>query len=227
MKKVKGFNNYFIDCRGNIYSDYSGVLLEMTPQINRDGYKVINLLLDGKSYHRRINRLVAEAFVTNPRPGEFYVVHHKDDDRLNNYYKNLEWCTANMNNDYKVAADRHARGTTSGLAKLTDEQVIEIYQRLLEGAPLKISKDYGISERAVSRIKDKTTWGHILKDFPDIPIRERKEVCSSDTVEQICSLLEKGCRQKDVCELLGVDKQIVSAIYRRVRFVNISSKYNW
>lgn len=227
MKEVKDFSNYLIDEYGNIFSNHSGCLVEMTPQINRDGYKVINLILDGKSYHRRINRLVAEVYVNNPNPETFNVVHHKDDDRQHNYYKNLEWCTARMNNDYKVEAERHARGTTSGLAKVTDDQVIEIYQRLLNGAPLKISKEYNISERAVSRIKDKSTWEHLLKDFPDIPKRHRNPPCPKDTIEQVCVMLSNGARQRDICANLGLDKQVVSGIYRRVKFVDISSKYTW
>ena len=46
----------------------------------------------------RVHRLVSYIFVY--KPIEFthkYVVNHIDNNRLNNYFKNLEWCTSNEN----------------------------------------------------------------------------------------------------------------------------------
>lgn len=45
-----------------------------------------------------VSRLVAIAFVENPKPLEYDIVCHRDDNPQNNYYKNLEW--GNPLNEY-------------------------------------------------------------------------------------------------------------------------------
>lgn len=58
-----------------------------------DGY--VYCSIKGKSF--RVHRLVAEKFITNPKPNEYDVVNHKDGDKQNNHHTNLEWCTHGMN----------------------------------------------------------------------------------------------------------------------------------
>lgn len=45
----------------------------------------------------RVHRLVAEYYVENPKPREYDIVNHKDGDKSNNHYTNLEWCNASIN----------------------------------------------------------------------------------------------------------------------------------
>lgn len=66
------------------------------------------LCVDGKKSMPMVHRLVAAAFVENPRG--YPEVNHKDGNKLNNHANNLEWVTRSMNN-------KHAWDT--GLQKVT------------------------------------------------------------------------------------------------------------
>lgn len=59
------------------------------------GYNRINLYIEGKRKNFFVHRLVAEAFVEGYKEG--YQVNHKDGNKRNNYYENLEWVTPRDN----------------------------------------------------------------------------------------------------------------------------------
>lgn len=95
-KQVSGYENaYLVNEYGQV-KRIGGSLLR--PQIRSDGYYQYQLSLNGKRSMKKIHRLVAEAFVPNPRGVN--IVNHIDGDKTNNYYKNLEWCTSAENNQH-------------------------------------------------------------------------------------------------------------------------------
>jgi len=67
----------------------------MTLGINGVGYRKVELSSDGAVKTLSVHRLVALAFIPNPLNLE--VVHHKDEDRLNNRTENLEWVSGQKN----------------------------------------------------------------------------------------------------------------------------------
>lgn len=70
----------------------------------RKNYYFVGLHKDSKITLRNIHRLVAEAFVPNPR--NLPQVNHRDEVKTNNYATNLEWCTASYNTRYGGAIKR-------------------------------------------------------------------------------------------------------------------------
>ena len=62
------------------------------------GYMFVNLKMNGNSKQIYVHRLVAFAFVCGYKDG--LVVNHKDENRLNNDYLNLEWVTQKYNSNY-------------------------------------------------------------------------------------------------------------------------------
>jgi len=96
-KEIEGFSNYQISNYGRVCSlqrkGTKGGILKAVP--DKDGYMRVHLYKDKKSYHRKVHRLVAKAFI--PNPNNYPQINHKDGIKNNNYYKNLEWSTVKEN----------------------------------------------------------------------------------------------------------------------------------
>lgn len=64
----------------------------------RTNYLGITLSKDNTHKNFIVHRLVAEAFIPNPKG--LPCVNHKDENKLNNNAENLEWCTSKYNSNY-------------------------------------------------------------------------------------------------------------------------------
>lgn len=67
----------------------------LTPQPNEKGYLMVHLYNGAKKKTAKVHRLVAEAFVPNPR--NLPEVNHHDGNKRNNAASNLEWSTRQEN----------------------------------------------------------------------------------------------------------------------------------
>lgn len=103
MRAVEGYDGYFVDREGRVYSNKSGKIRQLKTSICYNGYEMISLHSKGKKvYHALIHRLVAKAYI--PNPDNLPEVNHKDKVRNNNHVDNLEWCTrkANLYDSYET-----------------------------------------------------------------------------------------------------------------------------
>jgi hypothetical protein len=94
MKQIKNFENYLIDEFGMVYNTNTKKYLKLSNNYNN--YKIITLGKGGIKKQFRINRLVAEAFLPNPKNKS--QVNHIDGNKSNNHISNLEWSTPLENN---------------------------------------------------------------------------------------------------------------------------------
>ena len=97
-----------------------------TPILSTPGYYTVCLSKDGKvSYSVGIHRLVAEAFVENTDKTKTEV-NHKDGNKLNNYYENLEWVTRKENNEHAIKSG--LRKYVKSIEQYTlDDELVNIF----------------------------------------------------------------------------------------------------
>lgn len=103
---------------------------EIKHQINKKGYHYV-YLRSGMVKNMRVSRMVALKY--HPNPMGYPEVNHKDGDKDNNFWKNLEWCTGEMNREHSLNNRLARRGENHRQAKLKDEEVLEIRRRIWAG----------------------------------------------------------------------------------------------
>ena len=93
LKTVKGFEDYAVTNDGRVWS-WKGKGHWMKLE-NLKGYLRTSFKKNGKNYHRRVHRLVAETYLDNP--DNFPVVEHKNNIKTDNRKENLFWSTQKNN----------------------------------------------------------------------------------------------------------------------------------
>ena len=157
---IKGFDNYSISNFGNLKNNKTNRLRVQSK--DSSGYACCTLSLKGKTYTKSIHRLVAETFIYNRfnKPQ----VNHKDGNKLNNRYDNLEWCTSSENlkhaydTDLKVAT----KGEANGQSKLTAEQVKYIRENYVkysrEKGSYALARMFGVSSTTILDVIKEKNW---------------------------------------------------------------------
>ena len=99
LKLIKGSETDYITPTGKIYKDYeNNMFFPKSCFINKhNGYLYCNITYPEGQRQRRVHILVAEAYVFNPKPEEYNIVMHKDNDKSNPNASNLIWGTTSQN----------------------------------------------------------------------------------------------------------------------------------
>lgn len=132
-----------------------------TNYIDKDGYLRVWVKTSFGRKFIPVHRIVAMTFVKGFALKK--VVNHKDGDRKNNYYKNLEWITASEN-------ERHARnvlgkkclGEKASRSKLKTQDIIAI--RRLRELGLRysdIASTFPVSQSQIARVCKRKNWPHV------------------------------------------------------------------
>ena len=100
-KLIKNFESYSVSNLGNIKNNNTNKILK---QHNCQGYKLVSL--NGK--HLKVHRLVAEAFIPNPKNKP--CVDHKNNLRDDNRIDNLRWATIKENSQNVSISSKNKSG---------------------------------------------------------------------------------------------------------------------
>lgn len=158
--------NYYVTEDGHVWSEYSNKFIRELP--DKDGYLKVRLsstdLPKGKQHAYSVHRLVLENFKPIENMNEMQV-NHIDGNKSNNAVSNLEWVDCQQNIQHAI--DNNLRARVNGSAKLTEKDVLEIIELLLETdlTQKEIGKMYNVHEESIGKIKRKKSWKHLTKDI--------------------------------------------------------------
>jgi hypothetical protein len=156
---LEPYSRYAATEDGKIFSLIKREPFEMKQFRDRDGYFRVTLQTkDSKKKQVIVSRVMYEAF--NGIIEDGLVVRHIDGDNSNNILSNLITGTVLENNHDKKIHGTQCMGKTHGMAKISEEDVINIRKRI--GEPLIVlSKEFGINKSMVSKIQLRQAWKHV------------------------------------------------------------------
>ena len=158
------------------------------PSYSGNGYANVAFSVDGKQKRFYVHHLVALAFIGKRPKGR--IINHLDLDKSNNRRSNLEYITQRENCAHSFSKQGRKRGPTKPKeplkgkqcgekhwmrrmpericrgeqlnSKVTAKQVLSLRKKREHGSLMKdLRREFGLSITQVSRICNRTIWGHI------------------------------------------------------------------
>ena len=117
---------YQVSNKGRVKSMRNNKILKNS--VGRRGYARVNL--NGRT--RYVHRLVAEAFIPNPK--NLPIINHKDENKANNNANNLEWCDAKYNLEYNNGRERRAEPRRKAVYSIDENGRIERFASITKAA---------------------------------------------------------------------------------------------
>lgn len=148
---ITGYLNYSVYADGRVYSMGTKRFLK---QSMTQGYYSVNLHPSAKKF--LVHRLVAHAFI--PNPDNKPIINHKDRNRANNNYSNLEWCNQQENMAHANNKVAYQYGE--------DGKLIKKYDSITEAALAVGSSESNISAALNNSKYISTAWGFIWSYEP-------------------------------------------------------------
>lgn len=219
-KKEYQNTGYYIDEQGTVYGKYVHTL---KPKLDRYGYLVHGLSVDGKVVHKTVHRMVAETFIPNPENKP--VVNHIDGNKLNNHVDNLEWCTVHENCIHASDLDLVVHSEDSPRSSLTNEQVHEVCRMICDKyRNSDISKKTGVPRHTVGNIRNGNTWTRISSqyDFPKIA----HQGFSMETFYWCCHKLQEGWSYKKILKHYTGGEHLTYSALKKIKARKMRPEYS-
>lgn len=146
--------------RDNKQHEYTHKGKILKPNVLPNGYLVVYLRKNGKTYPKYVHRLTAEAYL--PNPNHLPIVNHKNGDKSNCKATNLEWSTYADNNQHVYDTGLHKRGEGHYKSMLTENMVREIRKNGKYADYETIGQQYGVSKATIRDVLLYRTWRHVV-----------------------------------------------------------------
>ncbi len=164
-RDIQGYEGlYKVSNMGNVKSlNYRRTGLEKNLKFDKDnhGYLYVILCKNNERKTFRVHRLVAQAFIDNPN--NYPQVNHKDENKLNNTVKNLEYCSSSYNNNYGTRNERVGNVLSKSLYCF---ETTKYYKSITE-----VSKDLNLYKSNIVSVlkgRQKRTGGYTFRYAKDV-----------------------------------------------------------
>lgn len=130
----------------------------LTLHSDKDGYLYCGLYSEGNGVSCRVHRIVMESFEGGSAGME---VNHINGVKTDNSLINLEYCTSKENSQHSHNVLNMQNGEDGSKAILTNTQVIEIKERLVNavrGTQRRLAEEYGVHFSTISKIAKGVNW---------------------------------------------------------------------
>jgi hypothetical protein len=173
-KQIDEYKKYYVSNFGRIKSHHLNkiTILKTSKKNNKTGYPQFFVYGYGKPKCKHVHRMVGKYFVDGYSKTKNQI-NHKDLNKSNNHFNNLEWCDHKYNCLHAIKngvtpKPPVRRGEQNNKCKLKEHQVIEIY-KLAKNKTMKqkeIAKIYKIDYTNVQKILYRKTWKHLSVETP-------------------------------------------------------------
>lgn len=176
--------DYFVTEDGDVYGIKNpSKILSATDNVK--GYPMVTLKVNDRRRTISVHKLVAEAFVYNDDPLSKNQINHKDGNKHNNHYTNLEWvtCSENVRHAFRTGLKKPKYGKDHPNTVFDEDLIHKICKSYKSGLSIKqIKKKLNIKNPDLVRnIIQGKYWRHISSKYNiEYKIPNKK---SSTTIE--------------------------------------------
>ena len=160
-KKILEATNYEVSNMGNIRNSTTKQVLK--GRLSKSGYLQVNIKdnITLKFKNQYIHRLVAQYWVDNPKSKK--EVNHKDGNKINNQFQNLEWVTSSENQLHKQHILGKTKTSNHKVGKFSlDGELLAEYNSIQEAANME-NNGIRVSIDNVVHGRRKTLKGYVWK----------------------------------------------------------------
>ena len=180
-------------------------------------YKCVNVHYGNNRKRLYVHRMVALMHVNGYREG--LVVNHKDGNKLNNSWLNLEWVTIKYNTQHAIMSG--LKPTGEKVSKYSEETVHAICSMIESGVPNKrIQIATGVSKSIVTNIKNYLSWRHISINY-NFNIKSKRDSKFHMFRNDIEKLIIDGYSNREIIKIVSLDNtdQVKNYIRDRRRYL--------
>lgn len=190
-------------------------------------YPVFRVSHEGKASWACIHYAIMDCWVENPNFTIYVEVNHKNGNKLDYSFENLEWTTKSQNQRHAINTGLKAKGSDLWNAAISEDLVHILCQELQEGCfPKDLAKKHDVSEHAIRKLRDGSTYFHIRALYP-IEHKYRFDF-SESTVRWVCERILEGYADKKISEM-STNKNLstieVKRIRNKIRYRTISDDF--